>query len=53
MEVRQFLATLSELMTPGVAKGGLILNGEPVRDISSVHISMVDGALCVEIRTEG
>ena len=27
MEVRQFLATLSELMTPGVAKGGLILNG--------------------------
>lgn len=53
MEVRQFLATLSEMMTPGVAKGGLILNGEPVRDISSVHISMVDGALCVEIRTEG
>lgn len=53
MEVRRFLATISELMTPGAAKGGLILNGEPVREISSVHISMVDGAICVEVRTEG
>lgn len=53
MEVRRFLATITELMTPGAAKGGLILNGEPVREISSVHISMVDGALCVEVRTEG
>lgn len=53
MEVRRFLATISELMTPGAAKGGLILNGKPVREISSVHISMVDGALRVEVRTEG
>lgn len=53
MEVRRFLATISELMTPGAAKGGLILNGKPVREISSVHISMVDGAICVEVRTEG
>lgn len=53
MEVRRFLATISKLMTPGAAKGGLILNGKPVREISSVHISMVDGAICVEVRTEG
>ena len=53
MEVRRFLARITELMTPSASKGGLILNGEPVREVSSVHISMVDGAICVEVRTEG
>lgn len=53
MEVRRFLATISELMTPSAAKGGLVLNGAPVREISDVRISMVDGAICIEIRTEG
>ena len=53
MDVRQFLATLTELLTPAAAKGSLYINGAAVYEVSGVCLRSDGNGLTVEIVTEG
>ena len=53
LTVSEFLATVTELLTPLATKAGLIINGSPVTAIAALHIRVSDMPTLVEIVTEG
>lgn len=53
LTVSEFLATVTELLTPLATKAGLIINGSPVTAIAALHIRVSDMQPVVEIVTEG
>lgn len=53
LTVAEFLATLTELLTPAATRAGLLINGSPVTAITGLHISAGRGCPTVEITTEG
>lgn len=52
LSAAEFLATLTELLTPAAVKAGLIINGSPVTAIAALHIRVSDMQPVVEIVTE-
>ena len=53
LTVSEFLATVTELLTPLATKAGLIINGSPVTAITALNIRVSDMLPVVEIVTEG
>lgn len=52
MTVAQFLATLTELLTPAATRAALWINGAPVRELAALHIRSDGDCVTVEIETE-
>lgn len=53
MKVGDFLAMLTELLTPGLAKASLLLNGESVRAVAELRLRSRGGNTYVDVRWEG
>lgn len=52
LTVQEFLATLTELLTPPATRCGLVINGAPVTAVSALNIRMSAQRPVVEIVTE-